>query len=533
MSNIFFYTIGIAFTSGIFIRSFFNLGWAEIVLCVVMGIACAVAGRQKASGFLSPLLLTSIALISFSLGMARMHSVESAPLHLSEYVSEKVSLTARIVREPEVRETMLNLYVEPEIEGGTARELILVSVDRFVYESNDISYGDVVRIHGELTKPKSFETNGGRTFDYVGYLKARNVSYTIQRGTLEVLEQEEKTTMGYLFRGKKQFQEVIENSIPEPYAGLGEGVLLGVKRALGKDLEETFRRTGIIHIVVLSGYNIMIVVESIMLVLSFFFFPRTRMIIGIGVIILFALLVGLSSTVVRAALMAALLIVARTTGRTYAVLRALTLAGVGMLILNPYLLVHDPGFQLSFLATLGLILLAPHIEAHLTRIPSMLGIRGFLTATLATQIFVLPLLLYQMGLFSVVSVFVNVLVLPMVPVAMLFTFLTGVFGFVFPLLGTAISFVAYLSLKYIIVVAELFDSLPFAAVTVQAFPFWIVLVAYGAYTGGLLYLYNRERILDEVETEDEYADWTFEDENEISPEARSASGESKSTLPFR
>lgn len=533
MRGVFFYTIGIAFTSGIFIRSFFNLGWAEIILCGVMGIACAVAGRQKASGFLSPLLLTSIALFSFSLGMARMHSVESAPSHLSHYVGEKVSLTARIVREPEVRETMLNLYVEPEVEGGTSKEFVLVSVDRFVYESKDISYGDVVRIDGELTKPKSFETNGGRTFDYVGYLKARNVSYTIQRGTLEVLEQEEKTTMGYLFRGKKQFQEVIENSIPEPYAGLGEGVLLGVKRALGKDLEETFRRTGIIHIVVLSGYNIMIVVESIMLVLSFFFFPRTRMIIGIGAIILFALLVGLSATVVRAALMAALLIIARTTGRTYAVLRALTLAGVGMLILNPYLLVHDPGFQLSFLATLGLILLAPHIEVHLTRIPTMLGVRGFLTATLATQVFVLPLLLYQMGLFSVVSVFVNVLVLPMVPPAMLLTFLTGVFGLVFPLLGTAIGFVAYLSLKYIVVVAELFDSLPFAAVTVQAFPFWIVLVSYAVYTVALLYMFNRQRTLDEVIAEDEYAEWTLEDENEISPEARSASGESKSPLPFR
>ena len=132
-----------------------------------------------------------------------------------------------------------------------------------------------------------------------------------------------------------------------------------MKRALGKDLEEVFRTVGIIHIVVLSGYNIMIVADAIMRVLALFFFPRTRLIIGVGTIALFAILVGLSATVVRASMMAALVLIARGTGRQYAVLRALAFAGTVMLLINPYLLVYDPVFQLSFLATLGLILLSP------------------------------------------------------------------------------------------------------------------------------------------------------------------------------
>ncbi|MFZ2252550.1 MAG: ComEC/Rec2 family competence protein [Minisyncoccia bacterium] len=534
MRGAFFYTIGIAFTSGIFIRSFFEWGWAEIILCVVMGVACVLAGRQKASGFLSPLFLTSIALLSFALGLARMHYAETVPSVLSQYVDQNVSLTARIVREPEVRETMLNLYVEQEVLGSTSKELVLVTVDRLSYGSEGISYGDIVRIEGTLARPEAFETNGGRVFDYAGYLKARGVSYTISRAKLEMIEQEEGTFFGYLFNSKKQFQEALENSIPEPYAGLGEGVLLGVKRALGQDLEDAFRRTGIIHIVVLSGYNIMIVVECIMFVLSFFFFPRTRMMIGIGAISLFSLLVGLSATVVRAALMAALLIIARTTGHTYAVLRALIFAGVGMLILNPYLLVHDPGFELSFLATLGLILLAPHIEVYLTRIPEMLGMRKIITATIATQIFVLPILLYQMGTLSLVSVVVNALVLPMVPPAMLLTLLTGICGLVLPILGYSVGFLAYLSLFYIIGVARLFDTLPFAAVTTPSFPFWIVMVVYVLYSGVLVHLYNQEKTTTLQEEVENFEDWTFEDE--VSPETRSVSGESlpKSTpFPFR
>jgi competence protein ComEC len=230
--------------------------------------------------------------------------------------------------------------------------------------------------------------------------------------------------------------------------------------------------------------------------------------------------------------MAILLLIARGTGRVYAVLRALMLAAVGMLVVNPYLLVHDPGFQLSFLATLGLLLLSPPIEQRLSRVPQLLGMRSFVTATLATQVFVLPLLLYHTGTFSMVSVPVNVLVLPMVPVAMLATFLAGLAGIVSHTFGMAIGFFAHLALGYIIRVAELFGALPFAAFSMDAFPFWVVVLAYAA----LAYLIWRIRggsLKKDDPVVNAYAGWTIEEEKEISPEARSASGESKSPLPFR
>jgi competence protein ComEC len=544
MGSVLFYTLGIAFTSGVFLRSFFDVGGEGTGLLFCISIACIVAWRIKSRGFNSPLFLIGIGVFCFAFGTFRMYVADSYLSPLTPYENKSVSIEGRIAREPEVRDTSIHVYIEPKGDYERGDEHILVFVDRFIQPSADLSYGDIVRVEGKLSRPEPFDADGGRVFDYPGFLKSKGVEFVVYRGEVTVLTQERDTFMGDLFRGKQKFMETFEHAVPEPYAGLGEGLLLGVKRALGNDLEATFRETGIIHIVVLSGYNIMIVVEFLMFLLSFLFFPRARMIFGMIIIVLFALLVGLSATVVRAAIMAGLIIVARGTRRTYAVLRALMLAGVLMLIHNPYLLVHDPGFQLSFLATLGLILVAPHIESRLMMIPDFWGTRGFLTATLATQVFVLPLLLYHMGLVPVLSVFVNVLVLPMVPIAMLLTFITGIVGLLSSTLGLFSGFFTYLSLAYIIKVAEIFGSFPFASFSIDAFPFWIVVCTYVIYTYILLYLDKNERktlhttVIPQIskeriqEIKNDYEGWIIEEAKESPRRSKNDVGD-VSDLPFR
>jgi len=538
MRGVFFYTIGIAFTSGIFIRSFFDIGMSGVVLLCLLSATSFVAWRliTQSHHFESPLFLLSLACISLALGIWRMEHEVATISPLSVYEEKSVSLFGKIVREPEFRETNIHLYVKPVGTEEFSEERVLVLVNIFTQHAHDFSYGDIVRVDGALTLPEPFEADGGRVFDYPEYLKARGVTYTMPFAEVHIEQEASGTFFGYLFQGKKKFMETIERIIPEPHAGLGEGLLLGVKRALGENLEETFRETGIIHIVVLSGYNIMIVVACIMYVLGFFFFPKTRLVIGVVTIALFALLVGLSATVVRASVMASLLLVARATGRIYAVLRALMLAGVVMLIINPYLLAHDPGFQLSFIATLGLIVLSPHIEKYLGIIPETIGMRGIVTATIATQIFVLPLILYHMGLLSIVSVIVNALVLPMVPVAMFLTFITGVIGMVSSVLGQIVGYVAYLSLGYIIGVAEFFGALPFAAITIGTFPFWVVMVTYVCFTLVLVWLYKNKMEDDSFvathETKpivNDYEGWIIEEEKQNPP----PKGEGLRDFPFR
>lgn len=543
MRSLFFYTIGIAITSGIFLRSFFSIGYAGIGFVVLVGVTLLIAWRIKTRSVDSPLCIAGLICVFFALGMVRLEMAESLPSVFREYEGREVSFEGRIAREPEVRETNVQLFIDPMSIGSDSRELILVTTDKFSGITKDFSYGDVVSVQGTLKLPQPFDTDTGRTFDYPGYLKAHGAVYTMSFAKIEVVTQEHGTFLGYLFTGKKKFQEALELAIPEPYAGLGEGVLLGVKRALGKDLEQTFRETGIIHIVVLSGYNIMLVVEGMMFVLAFFCVPKTRMVIGAIVIVLFAILVGLSATVVRASLMAILALIARGTGRRYAVVRGLIFAGVAMLLHNPYLLVYDPGFQLSFLATLGLVLVSPHIESRLTRVPAFLGMRGFMAATLATQLFVLPILLYEMGTFSIVAVLVNVLVLPMVPVAMVLTAVTGLVSMLTSTLGLYVGYLAYLSLGYIITIAEFFGQLPFASFTVRSFPFWVVLALYSVLACILVYLGAKGKDKIKIKSSEsetivnDYEGWTIVAEQATdtnkNPEARSASGSAKDPLPFR
>ena len=470
-----FYTIFLGFVSGVFLRSFFDIEMHFLILSI--GLACFGARKLLGNSRQSILFLVTLISCSAAFGAWRMDTDVRIQSVFSQYENTEVTFEARVASEPEIRTLGVHLYVEPK--GFDTSERILVTVDRFSPHVYDLAYGDHVSITGTIEKPEPFTTDEGRIFDYAGYLRARDVHYMVRYGDVEYVQSGDALLMSGLFAQKHKFESTIEAILPQPEAGLGEGILLGVRRALGPNLEEAFRITGIIHIVVLSGYNIMIIIAWLTYILSFLFAPRMRTIFGISSIVLFVLLVGVSASAVRAGVMASLLLIARSTGRTYAIVRALMIAGVVMLIANPFLLVHDTGFQLSFLATLGLIVLAPLVERQCMRIPEgFFGLRTILTATIATQIMVLPLLLYHTGLLSLVSIAANMLVLPAVSLAMLLTFLTGILGQFSVFLGTAVGFVAYISLTYIISVAEIFARLPFSSISIGAFPFWIVPLAY-------------------------------------------------------
>jgi len=466
-----FYIGVVAFAAGIFARSFIAFGLPEISWLLVIAFCVALSGRKLGFAQFAPTFLLSLVLFCFAQGALRLELAswqETVPT-LENSVGKQVSLQGVVVRDPEERANSVHLYVKTE------HGLILVTTEK----GEKWQYGDLVSVEGNLKRPEPFLTDLGRPFNYRGYLLARGVSYMVGYAdvTKEAADQG-NALVGRLLLLKHNFMLQIERLLPEPSAGLGEGLLLGVKRALGDELEETFRRTGIIHIVVLSGYNVMIVVYFILYLCRSFLSKRTSTIVGVLAIAAFAMLVGLGATVVRASIMAVLLLVVGLTGRIYLALNGLLLAGVIMLLWNPYLLAFDVGFQLSFLATLGLILLSPHLEKHLLWTPTTFGLREFMIATISTQIFVLPLLLYQMGEFSVVAVAVNILALPMVAPAMLLTFLTGVVAFVSPTLALPIAYVTHLSLSYIILVAEWFGALPFASFTVQSFPFYFVPIGY-------------------------------------------------------
>ncbi len=484
---------------GVGLRTVTAVPLETVLLGCVLSLVLALVWRRNDGAISAPgVLLASLIVCFFCIGVVRteIYSWQFNSSILEQSVGTEITFTGTVVKEPDIREKSLLLYVENETDR------ILVSTDRF----QNIAYGQEVVVTGVLKKPEVFTTDLGRTFDYPAYLKAKGVEYSVSFAEVETLD----STLGNilvsgLLRVKHAFMNRLETVLPEPQVGLAEGLLLGVKQALGSDVEEHFRRTGIIHIVVLSGYNVMLVVAFFLFVLSFFLSPRKRMIGGIIAITCFALLVGLSATVVRASIMAGLLLLAQGLGQQYHVMRALFFAGALMLLLNPYLLLYDIGFQLSFMATLGLLFFTPHFESTIATQGSKIKITDFFWATLATQIAVLPLLLFHIGEVSLIAVVVNVLVLPVVPIVMLMTFITGIIAFVSLPLASVVGFATNVLLGYILFVARWFAELPFAAVSVPEFSAWGVLFMYGA-LGIIVWRLKKPKV------HNEFADWVIEEE---------------------
>ncbi len=422
-------------------------------------------------------LLVLIIVFAFVLGSARTHlfTLQQHTSVLDEFVGEEITVTALVAGEPDVRESRTRLTLSLlEVFDTRVDANILTSVERFP----QFRYGDKLQVTGVLKKPENFETENGRVFDYISYLAKDGIFYTISFPETKLISSGHgnKIKRG-LFLVKQKWLETIQKLIPDPHAALLGGLVVGAKESLGEELEEMFRVTGIIHIVVLSGYNVTIVAESLMRFFSFL--PRfLSLSLGALSIILFAILTGASATIVRASIMALLVLLARATGRTNEITHALFLAAFFMVLHNPMIVLFDPSFQLSFLATLGLIYVAPQIEKYFKLVPTKWQLREFATATVATQIFVLPLLLYMVGELSLVALPVNILVLAFIPLTMLFGFLTGVIGFLSNTLAFPFSIVSYILLSYELFIVDLFARFPFASVSIPYFPIWAVACLY-------------------------------------------------------
>ncbi len=425
-----------------------------------------------------------------ALAAARMAIIpDGAPLGFAGLFDEKVSLTGTVVTLPDERETSTRITVElrtPDTVSkseGTGRESmrIIASVPRYP----SVRVGDTVHIEGKLEHPESFATDGGRTFDYPNFLRKDGVYGLVQPAQAESVGQSGSIWLRFLRTlgtVKRFMMRALADALPEPESSLAAGILVGGKQGLGTELIDAFTRAGMLQIVVLSGYNVMVVAETLMRALNVL--PKKYSFAAATVsMACFVLIAGAGSAALRAGLMAFFAMTARSFKKQYDVLRAVCLSLLALGIWNPLMLAYDPGFQFSFIATLGLIFLAPVIAAQLTFLRSTLVIE-LVSTTLAAECALLPFLLWQTGNLSLVSAAANVIAMPAVPYAMGLSVAAAALAVplihLSPALAALAGMPAYLPLAYLIQIATRSASLPFAAVTLPSFPFWVVGAAYAA-----------------------------------------------------
>lgn len=461
----------ISFCLGIIAGSLVHISWPIVAFLFLLGVLFLIFSylvRQRLFIFLT------LAFIFLSLGTLRMQVVErTLPEPFEALLETNVTLSGTVVLDPDRRENSQRLTIETEQGNEKTRVLVVAPV----YPS--VRFGETVQVRGVLTRPEAFQTDGGRVFRYDQFLEKDGVFSTLSPASIEQVTPRAgiyNEVRGTLSDIKFFGIDALQNALPEPHASLASGLILGGKQGLGENLLDDFTTTGLIHIVVLSGYNVMVVAEFVLRVFQLFS-RRFATIAAASTIGLFVLVAGAGAASIRAGLMASIALYGRATGRTYSAFRALIAVGLLMVFWNPLVLTFDPGFQLSFVATLGLIFGTPIIEKQLLFITNGL-FRELLAATLAAQIAVLPLLLYQNGLFSLVSVPANLLVLLVVPLSMLLSLIALIGGVVVPLFAPVLGIPAYALLSYIIGVVELLASLPLSSFTIPPFPFFLVALSY-------------------------------------------------------
>lgn len=393
--------------------------------------------------------------------------------HVSKYNGEKIELAGYIAAEPDVRQDGVRYIVKTHNTDN-----ITHPISGRVYVKSGLyprySYGDELHLKCHLKTPEPIED-----FRYDRYLSRFGVFSICQGASIKRIGTGDGNTV---FRSVLSLKEVVAERINtlwhEPYASFMAGLLYGYRGGLGQ-LNELFSRTGVTHIVAISGYNITIIATLLITFCINLYIPRKRafwfVTAGIVVFLIFA---GLSASVVRAGIMGILVLVAKQMGRLSRVGNVLMLTAVIMTIHNPFILIWDAGFQLSFLSTLGLVYLSPHLGRLFSRIPEAFGLRESLIATLAATIMTLPLILFQFGRLSIVAVPVNMLILWIIPFIMMLGFFAVVASVLFEPLAMIISWIAWAGMKYITEIVAWFAALPFAAIDVRV-SFFVMVAMYG------------------------------------------------------
>lgn len=434
-SQIFFYILS-AFIFGVFGASFFNFSdWIVLILAIIGISVIALSGFSN-----KIIILSGFLILTFVGGLARFNHFNLNNGNLGNLAGQEISVSGYIDS-------------EPDVEGNRARFIFKTEKERVLVTTNAFpkrEFGDALLVKGELELPQNFTD-----FDYVTYLKKEGVKTIlfypkIEDGTVR-LELVGKIKMGIyrnIFVFKNKFENAINLSIPEPNAAFINGILLGTRQNIPDDLKDAFKNTGTIHVLAISGYNIMIISEAVLLGLIWFFKRRVAFWFTVAVIILFVILTGASASVVRAAVMGLLLSFANGYGRLYDQKNSLILAGGVMIWFNPFLLVFDIGFQLSFGAVLGLVYIYPWLNNRLNKISEFAGLKELTLMTISAQVAVAPFLVYYFGNFSLVSLPANILIIPFLPYAMLAGFMAGLVGMLIPFLGQILGYVAWAITTY-------------------------------------------------------------------------------------
>ncbi|MGI6778171.1 MAG: DNA internalization-related competence protein ComEC/Rec2 [Acetivibrionales bacterium] len=452
-----------------------------ILIMVFFAFVIRISGSYF-RGFLFMLIGISF---FFSLGAFLYLYVDDIELErFREYDDKRVVVTGFVCSEPDIREKSVVYTVKTEeiqsIEEKNSKRIngkivltILNSKDSIVYK-----YGKCIKIFGQMSLPDEQRNPGA--FNYREYLAQSGVSALILATNDQVYPLENDKGFVLLKLGldiRNKIIKVIDESLPEQQAGLLAGMLIGYREGLNEEIQGVFSDSGLTHIMAVSGANIAFIIFPMLFVLKKLRINnKLANIIVMATLVLFVFITGFEPSVVRAFIMAETALLGKIINREAEVINSLSLAAIVLLVYNPYNLLNI-GFQLSFAATLSLVLFYKTIKNKISLKFLPDAINDTISATLAAQAGVLPITVYYFNKVSIISLISNIVVVPLTGVITVLGCIMALLGQMSLAISRAIGYVNCTILSFVLFIAEFSSHIPFAVIK-MATPSIIIIVLY-------------------------------------------------------
>lgn len=400
--------------------------------------------------FITALCLGSLFAIGFARSTPLSHSLAISPLAV--FLLIPIAVVAR--KRPKI--TRLSLLV-------AIPTLLFISSSNFVNQLQiyDSLYGKTLNLTATVQDDAAYNTYGDYEFNvyrlnfaedsqkFPGRLRIRTKqNLAVYRGDRLFISGKLKPTLGsrtgsisyatvevidsnpsWLEKLRLKFFTSVYSSLPEPHASLGIGFLAGVRSSIGKEFQDQLSKVGLTHIIAVSGYNLTILVLAIGK-LGKRFSKYQRLMASLTLILGFLLVTGFSPSIVRAAVVSLISLVAVFFGRKVTALNLILISAVITAGFNPTYLWQDVGWWLSFLAFFGVLILAPALSVKIFKGKEPGIISSIVLESFSAQLMTAPLIAFIFGTFSVISLLANILVLPLIPLVMLLVLVVGSIGLV-------------------------------------------------------------------------------------------------------
>jgi competence protein ComEC len=400
----------------------------------------------------------------------------------------EVTVEGMLVQPADVRDSYINLKVKVErfqfaehLPFSPVNGLILAKVP----PGEVYRYGDRLRLHGRLETPPESEH-----FSYRDYLVLEGVySFMGRAYAVQVGGTQGNSLLKTIYTLKERALRVVYQIFPDPEASLLAGILLGVDEGIPEQVQEDFKKTGTAHIIAISGFNITIIAGLFVVLFTRLLGKLKGAAAAVIGITIYTILVGGDAAVVRAAIMGGLALLAQQIGRRQDGLTSLGISSALMASFNPRL-PWDVVFQLSFMATLGLVLYAEPFSKTFVSISSRYlpsetvqrlarPVGEYFLYTLAAQLTTLPVTAYHFQRLSVVSLVANPLILPAQPAVMILGGIAVILGLIYLPLGELAAYLSWPFVVFTVRVVEFFGQIDWGVWNLGRLSLLWVVIFYG------------------------------------------------------